>query len=499
MKIILIIIFFYVTKVSAIVESQKIIPEFDPNHFHYMGQFSYGDGSSFGNDVAINSHTLVVTHSRTFQDLGNEDFDEHRTVNIFTKNNFGFWQISQKLTSPVTHPVSKFGINISISNHNQNTLLIADTHAPSDDQRYSVSTVYVFEKNHLGEWVEIQKIFPLMGESSWSQFNRQIPLAIYDDILVIGSRNEEYKGERLGAILIYKRNNQGVWEKHQVIYGPGGDSLFGDQIDIYNEKIIVSDPFDSTNGNRSGSVYFYEKIGDLWQQSQKIYADDAIEYQYFGSSISLSNDNIIVGDSGDQRYSPLILGNLPPVHGSVYVFSLDKESLSWYQSQKIISPESRLGDSFGSKVDLSGNAIVITAPSPLTPPDVTPQGRYDPGKAYLYLKDGNGTWRIEDILLPSDPYAKCVWVYNDNCNWKEGFGDSVAIYGGDIVVGMPKWKRQVSETDSNGEYQYVNFYGATYLYNSEQLMADIPIIGNILIFLLGILLVFLFVQTVKKY
>ena len=104
-----------------------------------------------------------------------------------------------------------------------------------------------------------------MGESSWSEFNRQIPLAIYDDILVIGSRNEEYKGERLGAILIYKRNNQGVWEKHQVIYGPGGDSLFGDQIDIYNEKIIVSDPFDSTNGNRSGSVYFYEKIGDLWQ------------------------------------------------------------------------------------------------------------------------------------------------------------------------------------------------------------------------------------------
>ena len=49
----------------------------------------------------------------------------------------------------------------------------------------------------------------------------------------------------------------------------------------------------------------------------------------------------------------------------------------------------------------------------------------------------------------------------------------------DIVVGMPEWKRQVSETDSNGEYQYVNFYGATYLYNSEQLMADIPIIGNI--------------------
>ena len=68
MKIILIIIF-YVTKVSAIVESQKIIPEFDPNHFHYMGRFSYGDGSSFGYDVAINSHTLVVTHSTPFRTL----------------------------------------------------------------------------------------------------------------------------------------------------------------------------------------------------------------------------------------------------------------------------------------------------------------------------------------------------------------------------------------------------------------------------------------------
>ena len=30
----------------------------------------------------------------------------------------------------------------------------------------------------------------------------------------------------------------------------------------------------------------------------------------------------------------------------------------------------------------------------------------------------------------------------------------IAIYGGDIVVGMPEWKRQVSETDSNGEYQF---------------------------------------------
>ena len=67
-------------------------------------------------------------------------------------------------------------------------------------------------------------------------------------------------------------------------------------------------------------------------------------------------------------------------------------------------------------------AIVITAPSPLTPPDVSTSD-FDQENAQPFLDKPGG----EDILLPSI-IAICV-VYNDNCNWKDPH-DNI----GDIVV-----------------------------------------------------------------
>ena len=498
MKIILIIMIFYMTKVSALVESQKIIPEFDPINFHQKNNITgrYIDGGEFARNVSLGSGIAVISHAHS--ELFLNEVDGEKTVDIYKKNVFGSWEIFQKLSSSVTDDDDGFGDNIAISNNNKNTILVSDRGTTTDDGRFNVPLIFIFEKNNLGEWVQIQKIHPAIGETNWYDprfLNRKLPMAIYGDTLVIGSLGEEYKGDRLGAILIYKKNNQGNWEKHQVIYGPGGDTDFGSSIDIYNEKIIVSDPHDSTHGNRSGAVYFYEKVGNYWQQSQIIYPDDSSEYQYFGESISLSNENIIVGDSGMNKYLPHQMTYASATNGSVYVFSLYKENLSWYQSQKIVAPESFSGDSFGNQVDLSENAAVFSAPSPYLISNNAVIG-FDTGSAFLYLKGEDDTWRLESVLSPSDPFGACQ--FGPTCSSRNGFGNVVAIHGGDIVIGMERWSKKTNEIDSDGRYLYIPFYGAAYFYNSEQLMTDIPTISNNFYFSLAILLVFLFTLRVKN-
>lgn len=498
MKIILIIILFYMMKVSAIVESQKIIPEFDPIHFHQHNNIGgFIDGGEFARNISLESGIAVISHAHS--SLFPNEFDGERTVDIYKKNAFGSWEFFQKLVSSVPDDSFGFGDNIAISNNNKNTILVSDRGTRTNDGRFNVALVFIYEKNNLGEWEEIQKIHPAVGETSWYDprfLNRKLPIAIDGDTLVIGSLGEEYKGDRLGAILIYKKNNQGNWEKHQVIYGPGGDTDFGSSIDIYNEKIIVSDPHDNTHGNRSGAVYFYEKVGDFWQQSQIIYPEDSSEYQYFGESITLSNENILVGDSGMNKYLPHQLTYDSVTNGSVYVFSLYKENLSWYQSQKIVAPESFSGDSFGSQVDLSDNAAVFSAPSPYLISNNAVIG-LDAGSAFLYLKSEDGLWRFESVLSPSDPFGACH--YGPICSSRSGFGDSVAIYGGDIVIGMGKWSKKTNEIHPDGRYLYIPFYGAAYFYNSEQLMTDIPIMSNLFISLLGVSLIFIYFSKVKNY
>ena len=78
---------------------------------------------------------------------------------------------------------------------------------------------------------------------------------------------------------------------------------------------------DDDNGDNSGSAYVFERSGDVWTQKNKLLADDGASGDYFGGSVAISGDTLVVGSPQDND------------GGSVYVFK--RSGSIWTQEQKI--------------------------------------------------------------------------------------------------------------------------------------------------------------------
>ena len=80
-----------------------------------------------------------------------------------------------------------------------------------------------------------------------------------------------------------------------------GDSL-GRSVSVSGNIAVVGASNDDDNGSNSGSVYiFYRHQGgvDNWGQVAKITASDGQANDFFGGSLSISGDYIIVGAYGE--------------------------------------------------------------------------------------------------------------------------------------------------------------------------------------------------------
>ena len=66
---------------------------------------------------------------------------------------------------------------------------------------------------------------------------------------------------------------------------------------------------DDDKGSNSGSAYVFTRdtAGDLasgWTQVAKLTADDGAEGDYFGTSVSIDGDTVVVGASGTTTRDP---------------------------------------------------------------------------------------------------------------------------------------------------------------------------------------------------
>jgi hypothetical protein len=89
--------------------------------------------------------------------------------------------------------------------------------------------------------------------------------------------------------------------------GKGGDEL-GYSLAVSGDTVIAGTPWDSQVDNNSGAVYVYvfERSRGTWSEQQILSASDPpFGYDYFGYSVGLFGDTLVVGtltDGGQVRY-----------------------------------------------------------------------------------------------------------------------------------------------------------------------------------------------------
>ena len=128
------------------------------------------------------------------------------------------------------------------------------------------------------------------------------------------------------------------------------------------ERVLPAQPADvvATGGNGQVGLSWTDPDDsnitgyELWQaELAKLIASDAAIYDYFGWSVAVDGDTVVVGAPGDDD-------NNASGSGSVYVFTKDTDGV-WNQT-KLTASDPAYNDGFGGSVGIDGDTIVVGAP-----------------------------------------------------------------------------------------------------------------------------------------
>jgi hypothetical protein len=241
-------------------------------------------------------------------------------------------------------------------------------------------------------------------------------------------------------------------------------AMSGDLIVIgtYNEDGGPGDPISD-----AGAVYIYARDqGGLnnWGQVKKLTASDAQAVDWFGFSVAISGDTIVVGAQREDGGPGDPIGDA----GAAYVFDRDQGGAdNWGEIKKLVSASAQPNDNFGFSVAISGDTIVVGARN-------EDGGAGDPrpnaGEANVFERDWGGTdnWGQRSRLRASDSQG------NDE------FGVSVAISGDTIVVGANQEEGGPGDPAVNAGAAYVfgrdhggaNFWGEIQKLSASDFQTD---------------------------
>jgi hypothetical protein len=239
-------------------------------------------------------------------------------------------------------------------------------------------------------------------------------VAISGETVVVGAPSDDTEAvEDQGSAYVFVRSG-GVWSLQQKLLASDAAAFdfFGESVAISGETVVVGAPLDDdAAGLNQGSAYVFVRGAGVWSQQQKLLASDAAAFDQFGLSVAISGETVVVGAPNDAGAAGLN-------QGSAYVFARSSTGV-WIQEQKLEASDAA-NDNFGSSVAISGVTVVVGAPRD----DGDDPLDIDQGSAYVFVSSGPA-WIQQAKLQASDPGVT------------EQFGFSVAISGETVVVGTP--------------------------------------------------------------
>ncbi len=261
-------------------------------------------------------------------------------------------------------------------------------------------------------WEEIRK---LTADDAAPGDSFGVSVSISGDTLVVGMPGDDDAGDDSGSAYVFERNQDGAEEWEQVKKLTADDAAtedyFGFSVSISGNILVVGTPGNDDAGDDSGSAYVFERNQggvDKWGQVKKLTADDAATEDSFGFSVSISEDTVVVGSLCDS--------DAGACSGSVYVFERHQDGMDkWGQVRKINADDAEAGDSFGISVSINEDTVVVGS-------FCDSDAGACSGSAYVFERHQD-EWEQARKLNADDAVAG------------DQFGASVSVSGDTLVVG----------------------------------------------------------------
>ncbi|KAK7250187.1 protein kinase [Aureococcus anophagefferens] len=239
-------------------------------------------------------------------------------------------------------------------------------------------------------------------------------VAISGDLVVVGAEGNDDAGSGSGSAYVFRTTNGGAsWTQTAKLVASDADEFdnFGSSVAISGDLVVVV----ARSSISLAYVFRTTNGGDSWTQTAKLVTSGAGSDFY--ESVAISGDLIVVGAERD--------ATVGEDAGSAYVFRTTNGGDSWTQTTKLIASDAAADDMFGGSVAISGDLVVVGAPSSDRP-------------AYVFrTTNGGASWTQVAKLVASDAAAG------------DSFGSSVAVSGDLVVVGAFR-----HDSDSGSAYVF---------------------------------------------
>lgn len=426
--------------------SAYVFKRMGPSDWQQVAKLIADDGASydyFGFDVGISDKLIIIGSPYDNIDPcdaeplvcdkspnGNRD---QGSAYLFFMNGGGNWVQITKLLASDGASYDNFGMSVHVDgttavvgSPNDNVEIVCNKDAvcsndPSDSNR-DQGSAYIYED-------EAQMIFSA---------NAVVPPVLYETQKITANDGERY--DRFGyAVSIFGTT---------IVVGAPDDNV---EI-VCSDGLVCEEGAYSGSNRDQGSAYVFDKallappldtVGANeylipWIQIQKLVADDGYKYDYFGTSVDIFQQTIVIGspydnvhfceDAGDDNTPTgndiIVCTDSFEGHkdqGSAYVFEKfevmreDVYILPWQQTQKLIAYDGYAYDYYGFSVGIYDDKILVGSPydnvflceaDPLNFLCASKfEGNLDQGSAYLYEFFPFWGYEFVNKLLASDGYA----------------------------------------------------------------------------------------------
>ena len=361
----------------------------------------------FGYSVAVNGDTAVV---------GAYGDDSSKGAAYVLVRQSGAWSQVAKLTALDRRNNDQFGRSVAVDGGT-----VAVGAALADGRVVDSGAAYMFTKPDTG-WANATETAKLTASDGVGVDLFGFSMAMDGDTVVVGAYWDDDKGDGSGSAYVFSKAAGSGWAdatetvKLTAYLGAAGDS-FGNSVAL-DENTMAVGAYQANhvdgNGNTvsdSGSAYVFTRQQGAWSQVAKLTAYDPAANDYFGRSVAVDGNTVVVGaDQHDGKGDD---------SGAAYVFT--KPSGIWddtTETARLTASDAASDDKFGISVAVNGRKALVGARQ-----DDDNGG--NSGSAYVFAKPSGGwTTATETAKLTASDGAA-----------DDEFGISVAVAGDTVVVG----------------------------------------------------------------
>jgi len=310
--------------------------------------------------------------------------------------------------------------------------------------------VYVFFRHLNGTWFQ-EAYLKASNTDAGDAFGQSV--ALDGDTLVVGADGEDsnatgVNGNQLdnsapwsGAAYVFVRSD-GIWSQQAYLKASNTDSddAFGQSVALDGDTLVVgaNEASNATgvDGNEldnsassSGAAYVFVRSDGIWSQQAYLKASNTDASDYFGWSVALDGDTVVVGADSESSNATGVNGNQldnsASSSGAAYVFV--RSDGIWSQQAYLKASNTDSDDTFGTSVALDGDTLMVGACGEDSNATGVNGNQLDnsassSGAAYVFVRS-DGIWSQQAYLKASNTDAGDV------------FGRSLALDGDTLVVG----------------------------------------------------------------